>query len=83
MELGERQELANENLGKLISEVADEVVLVGKTNTDALKKGLSGGRIAEEKVKTADTLKAAVELLGGVKDGEVCLFLNDLPDEYD
>ena len=25
----------------------------------------------------------AVELLGGVKDGEVCLFLNDLPDEYD
>lgn len=83
VELGERQELANENLGKLISEVADEVVLVGKTNTDALKKGLSGGRIAEENVKTADTLKAAVELLGGVKDGEVCLFLNDLPDEYD
>ncbi len=81
VELGERQEFANEELGKRIAEVADVVVITGKTNAEAVSRGLSA-KMPENAITFADTATAAVQSLGGIKNGEVCLFLNDLPDSY-
>ncbi len=81
VELGERQEIANEELGKRIAEVADAVAITGKTNVDALKRGLSS-KMSESEIIFADTAIDAVQSLGKIKEGEVCLFLNDLPDSF-
>lgn len=81
VELGERQEFANEELGKKIAEVADVVVITGKTNAEAVSRGLSF-KMSENAIMFADTATAAVQTLGGIKTGEVCLFLNDLPDSF-
>lgn len=82
VELGKREDEANENLGKSIAEHADEVIIVGNVNKETLKRGATDGGLSGEAIKFAETLEDAVTIKNGVNAGEVVLFLNDLPDKY-
>ncbi|MFN2388527.1 MAG: Mur ligase family protein [Actinomycetota bacterium] len=82
IELGDLQAGENERFGEAAGAVADTVIVVGSTNRAALVAGAERARRAE--VVAVDTLADATErlrvLLG---PGDVVLFENDLPDQYE
>ncbi len=83
IELGPLQAEANERFGRHAAAVADTILVVAKTNRDAIVAGASsnGGR---GEVITVDTLDEAQGRLRGIlKPGDVVLFENDLPDQYE
>lgn len=83
VELGNDEKQANEDFGKRIAEVADEVIIVNVINSLSLKKGLSEANFNEEHIYHADSLKNAQELLKRIMEPNcVVLFYNDLPDNY-
>jgi UDP-N-acetylmuramoyl-tripeptide--D-alanyl-D-alanine ligase len=73
---------ANEEFGRRASRVADEVIFVARLNRDALVSGArSDGRA---QVTVVDSLEQATQRLGTtLKSGDVVLFENDLPDQYE
>ncbi|HEV2756257.1 MAG TPA: UDP-N-acetylmuramoyl-tripeptide--D-alanyl-D-alanine ligase [Actinomycetota bacterium] len=81
VELGELQHAANEELGRRAAEVADVLIVVARLNRDALVAGASGGRART--VTVASLEEATAELAGIVGSGDVVLFENDLPDQYE
>ena len=83
VELGSLERLENYNLGKKIAEIADEVIIINKTNQQAIEQGLIEGGFDKAKIHLADTLNKAKDLLPSiVSEGAVVLFENDLPDNY-
>ncbi|MGH2826320.1 MAG: UDP-N-acetylmuramoyl-tripeptide--D-alanyl-D-alanine ligase [Actinomycetota bacterium] len=82
VELGEFQAEANERFGEHAGRVADTLIVVARVNRDALVAGAERSRRA--RVVVVDTLAQAQEemksLLG---PGDVVLFENDLPDQYE
>jgi UDP-N-acetylmuramoyl-tripeptide--D-alanyl-D-alanine ligase len=81
VELGELQHAANEELGRRAAEVADVLIVVARVNRDALCAGAEGGRART--VAVASLEEATAELAGIVGSGDVVLFENDLPDQYE
>ncbi|HVF54019.1 MAG TPA: UDP-N-acetylmuramoyl-tripeptide--D-alanyl-D-alanine ligase [Actinomycetota bacterium] len=83
VELGEIQDEANEAFGRAAADVADVVIVVAPLNRDALCRGLdSSGRAV--RVITVDSLQEATAQMKGVLSaGDVVLFENDLPDQYE
>jgi UDP-N-acetylmuramoyl-tripeptide--D-alanyl-D-alanine ligase len=81
VELGTFQAVRNEELGReVVAAGAATLVIVGKTNASALRRGSSGG---STDVVDAPTRPAAVALLEQRSvAGDVVLFENDLPDHY-
>lgn len=81
VELGAFQKVRNTELGKAVADAeAATLVVVGRTNLRALRKGASGGGT---QVLTAATRADAVALVGTRSaTGDVVLFENDLPDHY-
>ena len=83
VELGSLQQQENERFGERAAQVADAVIFVAKLNRAALVAGArrAGGNAL---VLTVDTLNEATarfpELVG---PGDVVLFENDLPDQYE
>ena len=60
-----------------------ELVLVGETLVQTVKKGYLAAGGDKEKIRTVPTLKDAQELLAKeLATGDTVLFLNDLPDIY-
>ena len=83
VELGIEQYESNKELGRLIAKNADYVIINGTTNYEALNDGLIAGGMANEKILRSGSLKQAVTLLQDItKPGDVVLFENDLPDNY-
>ena len=83
VELGAAQFEANKELGRNLAESADFVIINGTTNFESLQAGLKEGNMSEEKILRAGSLKQATTLLEGItKPGDVVLFENDLPDNY-
>lgn len=83
VELGSEQYQSNLELGKLMSEVADYVIINGTVNYKAIEQGLLEGGMASEKILRSGSLKQAVALLNDITEpGDVVLFENDLPDNY-
>lgn len=83
VELGEAESESNFNLGAMLAEVADVVMLVGKKRTLPVQRGLKERGFAGE-TRTYDTLSDAEEAFKDVLHvGDVLLLLNDLPDCYD
>ncbi len=83
VELGDEQYASNKNLGKLIAEASDYVIINGTTNYEALFEGLNEGGMASDKILRAGSLKQAVTQLYDITEpGDVVLFENDLPDNY-
>ena len=81
VELGELQREANEELGRAAAAVADVVIVVARLNREALVAGAASG---DAKVLTVASLdEATKELAGIVAAGDVVLFENDLPDQYE
>jgi UDP-N-acetylmuramoyl-tripeptide--D-alanyl-D-alanine ligase len=83
IELGEMQAQANRDFGAHVARVADVAVFVARTNRDALVAGTSDAS-GDVEIITVDTLDAATERLKTIlAPGDVVLFENDLPDQYE
>jgi UDP-N-acetylmuramoyl-tripeptide--D-alanyl-D-alanine ligase len=83
IELGSKQFQANEHFGERAAEVADVLIVVARLNRDAI---VSGAARASDgaRVLTVDSLDDATKALQGILEpGDVVLFENDLPDQYE
>ena len=83
VELGKIENLANFEMGKMIAEHADKVIVIGKHNAVMLINGLIEGGMDRANIKFAKNLNKGNELLNSImQEGDVVLFENDLPDNY-
>jgi UDP-N-acetylmuramoyl-tripeptide--D-alanyl-D-alanine ligase len=82
VELGPLQAEANERFGRQAAAVADTLVVVAKANREAIVSGASANGGGE--VIAVDSLEEAQTRLRTIlKPGDVVLFENDLPDQYE
>ena len=80
VELGHRQDQYHLELGQAIAQNADIAILVGKKRVEKIKEGMAN---FSGKIYTVATLKEATQMLGKISiTGDVVLFENDLPDNY-
>ncbi len=83
IELGQREYELNKEFGKQISEVCDEVILVGKKQTQPILDGLLESKYTQEKIHVINNVKEAYLLLNELKSKETyALFENDLLDTF-
>lgn len=83
IELGKRENVANLEFGKLLAKHADIVIVVGKHNAEMLINGLIDGGMDRENIKFAKNLNKGNAILNEIMaEGDVVLFENDLPDNY-
>ena len=85
VELGDRQWDENEALGRFIAQHdLDLVVLVGEDQTAPIRKGLSAAQFPDERTRVVDSLSKAQDFLKRyLEPGDVVLYENDLPDQYE
>ncbi len=83
IELGERETLENGLFGETMAKAADFVFLVGPKHTRPIYEGLERAGFAMERVFVVKSLAEASAQMGKMlKPGDVVLFENDLPDNY-
>ncbi|WP_298344431.1 Mur ligase family protein [Ferrimicrobium sp.] len=88
VELGKRQYPENYALGKAVGRVADELIVVAKTNRAALIEGAAEAQADAQgcrltRVLTVKDRTAAIaQVKRTAKPGDVVLYENDLPDHY-
>ena len=83
VELGKVENLVNFEFGKTLSKHADYVIVVGKHNAEMIIKGLIEGGMEKEKIIFAKNLNKGNAILNEMlMEGDVVLFENDLPDNY-
>lgn len=83
VELGKEENVSNLQMGKILASHADVVIITGKQNAEMLINGLIEGGMDREKIIYAKSLKKGNEELNQIlKEGDVILFENDLPDNY-
>jgi UDP-N-acetylmuramoyl-tripeptide--D-alanyl-D-alanine ligase len=83
VELGEKEEAENYKFGKIMSSVCDYVFLIGPKHTKPIYNGLADGGFPIQNIFVARTLDEASAMMGGMlQAGDVVLFENDLPDNY-
>jgi len=83
VEQGEREEEINRQFGAQMAGKCDEVILVGRRRTQPIVEGLRAAGIAAEHVHITGSLEEAAGVLGKIgRPGDVVLFENDLPDNY-
>lgn len=83
VELGEQEYDANKKFGSDAAKVCDLVILVGPARTLPILDGLKTQDYPEDKIYVAKNLKDAQQQLAiRLSPGDVVLFENDLPDNY-
>jgi UDP-N-acetylmuramoyl-tripeptide--D-alanyl-D-alanine ligase len=83
VELGDQEENENRAFGLVMADVADTVMLIGPKHTRPIYEGLIGGGFKEENIQVYKSLDEAAKVLWTlVKPGDVVIFENDLPDNY-
>lgn len=83
IELGEKQDEYNEQLGRHIAANADLAIIVGHYNRDAILRGLEAAGMPSDQVYAVDTFIQAQELLTQqARPGDTVLYENDLPDTF-
>jgi UDP-N-acetylmuramoyl-tripeptide--D-alanyl-D-alanine ligase len=83
IELGPLQFEANKAFGEKAAQVADTLIVVARSNRDAILAGAANVNGAAE-VITVDSLEqASARLATLLRSGDVVLFENDLPDQYE
>ena len=83
VELGKLETAENIEFGKRIAEVADIVILVGKNQTENIKTGLLKNDFDEKNIMMFDSLFEVTNAFKTLlKQGDVVLLENDLPDNY-
>jgi UDP-N-acetylmuramoyl-tripeptide--D-alanyl-D-alanine ligase len=83
VELGERQWQENRQLGEHIARNVDLAVLIGEQQTAPIVEGLQAGHFPEPQTKIFTSFFDAQAFLQSyLKPGDVVLYENDLPDQY-
>ncbi len=83
VELGERQFDENRRFGAAIASVASDLVVVGRTNREALLEGAGSVVGSGLRIVVLPHREEAVEWVRGqMEPGDVVLYENDLPDHY-
>ena len=83
VELGKMQSIANFEMGKTLAKHADLVIVIGKHNAVMLINGMIDEGMEREHIKFAKNLNKGNQMLNEIiKEGDVVLFENDLPDNY-
>ena len=84
VELGERQEALNRELGEYAATRCDWAVLVGIRQAPPLKEGLLAGGFPEERIFVAATLQEGLAFVNRLPaEGQrIVLLENDLPDNF-
>ncbi|MDE5921272.1 MAG: UDP-N-acetylmuramoyl-tripeptide--D-alanyl-D-alanine ligase [Paramuribaculum sp.] len=83
IELGERQEKLNYELGRKAASCADIAIIVGRYNREAIRSGAADGGMTDDRIIITDTFaQAQSELAGIMKPGDTVLYENDLPDTF-
>ena len=83
VELGEREYEENRRLGEQAADVCDLVILVGPTRTRPILDGLKAAEYPSQQIIVALNLEEVKQHLATqVQAGDVVLFENDLPDNY-
>lgn len=84
VELGERQDALNRELGEYAADKCDWAVLVGLKQAPPLKEGLLAGGFPEERIFVAATLTEGLNFVNNLpREGErIVLLENDLPDNF-
>ena len=83
VELGEREYEENRRLGEQAAEVCDLVILVGPTRTTPILEGLKAAEYPNQQIIVVLNLEEVKQHLATqVQAGDVVLFENDLPDNY-
>ena len=84
VELGEREYEENRRLGEQAADVCDLVILVGPTRTKPILDGLKAAEYPSQQIIVALNLEEVKQHLATqVQAGDVVLFENDLPDNYE
>jgi UDP-N-acetylmuramoyl-tripeptide--D-alanyl-D-alanine ligase len=84
VELGVEQDARNEEFGAKAAAVCDFVILVGRNQTEPIRRGLAGAGFAPDRITSVRNLNDGLEAMKGiVRAGDVVLFENDLPDLYE
>lgn len=83
VELGKMENVLNFEFGQTLAKHADLVFVIGKHNAEMLVSGLIEGGMPREQIKFAKNLNKGNEELNKIlTEGDVVLFENDLPDNY-
>lgn len=84
VELGVAEQEENRKFGERMASVCDIVILVGRRHTEPIREGLIKAGFSADNILTAANLNEATAILSGLtKPGDVVLFENDLPDNYE
>ena len=83
IELGSSEYKENYDFGCRIADVADEVILIGEKQTEAIKQGLESMGYDNKKIHIEEDVINAFPLINKLKRGETYVLLeNDLPDIF-
>ena len=84
VELGERGDALNEELGAYAADKCDIAILVGLKQAPPLKRGLLSAGFNEEQLHVVATLQEGLALLNTIAapNGRIVLLENDLPDNF-
>ena len=85
VELGDKQDLLNEEFGSNAAAVVDYAILVGHEQARPIKRGLLEVGFDEEKIFVAGSINEALSKAYSVNTGgkkRIILLENDLPDNY-
>ncbi len=84
VELGERGDALNEELGAYAADKCDVAILVGLKQAPPLKRGLLSAGFQEEHLHVVATLQEGLALLNTIAapNGRIVLLENDLPDNF-
>lgn len=83
VELGEKEEYYNNEFGKHMSKCTDIAILVGVKRSKPIEKGLLDAGFDSMNIYVVPDLDAATKKLAEITNvGDVVLFENDLPDNY-
>lgn len=83
VELGEKEAEENIAFGQAMAEVVDIAILVGEKRAMQMAQGLDKANFNKENIYIVASLNKATEQLAAISQiGDVILFENDLPDNY-
>lgn len=84
IELGEKQYVENEKIGRKAATICDLALIVNEENKKALEDGLRAGGMSDEKILYCATRKEAFDKLNHhLEKDDIVLIENDLPDLYE
>ncbi len=83
IELGERENECNYNLGEACAKHCDVIILVGKNRSKPIAEGVNSQGFNKDNLHIVSSFKEAMEIYSTFADNNTCVLLeNDLPDNY-